>query len=792
LRVNACKIPVVSHRKQSSVSEEPAMLRIFICSALFLVALSAPALAVETLSPDAALSVEVATGGNRHLSYSVRRSGVEIIGKSNLGVMLDGVDVGRDVAIGQVARSSHDESYPWRGVKSVAANSYNESRIAIAQGASGYTLELRVFNDGLAFRYVFARGGTVSGESTAFAFPPSSTVWYQDNVRWYEGVYHSRRAASIPAGTVCGVPFTVQLPGQLGYAAVTEGALINYSGMSLRSSGRGCFQAHFACDTKWTPQGPVVTPWRIVLIGPDLNTLVNSDIVHNVAPAPDARLFPQGSLTPWIKPGRCVWSWLCGGGIDVPSMEEFAALGHELGFEYNLIDEGWEQWQPWGEFGELQQVVDFSKQHSIDTWVWKAAPDRNGIPGLFDQAARQEFFRRVSEMGVAGVKIDFLDDESFATINFIQQTLADAAEFHLLVDFHGAPKPTGESRTWPNELTREGIRGLENLDGGLEAGTLQCTHPFVRYLAGPADFTPLHFYHGQQQISWAHQLASAVIYTSPLLVFSEHPRLMLDNPSAGIIKAIPSCWDETRVLPPSEIGRLVAFARRSGDEWFLAVMNGDSDGDVTLSLPLAFLGPGAYTMDYCRDDLAPQLTYASGIGTHAPAEITYNLGGAYTRFTCLAGIDGETGSRGSATFEVYADDRLVYASGLVHGAAAPQAIDADITGAKLLRLVTGDGGDGKNYDHTDWADARLIDKRGRVVELSSKAWVSASAGYGKTHKNASIVGAPLRFTGRTGAAGAGTAGAADELKITMSPGGGYIAHFMPAEKQAGQPGAGGE
>ncbi len=760
------------------------MFRNLVCQALWLVLLAAPALAVETFSPDASLAVTVDCGGNGRLFYSAARDGTEIIGRSNLGVILDGSDSGQGATIGQVVRESIDEAYPWRGNKSMALNRCNVSRISVVRGGLEHSIELRVYNDGLALRYIFPRGGTVSGEATAFSFPPDSMIWYQDNVRWYEGEYRSCGAAELLPGTVCGVPCTVQLPAQLGYAAVMEGALADYSGMSLRSTGRGRFQAHFACDSKWTPPGPVVTPWRIVLVARDLNALVNSDIVHNVAPAPDPRLFPQGLQTEWIKPGRCVWSWLCGGGIDVASMEQFATLGRQLGFEYNLIDEGWEHWQPWGQFDQLQQVIDFSRQQHVATWVWKSAPERAGIPGLFDRDLRREFFRRMSAMGVAGVKIDFLDDESFAMVNFIQQTLADAAEFQLLVDFHGAPKPTGESRTWPNELTREGIRGLENLDGGLEAAALQCTHPFVRFLAGPADFTPLHFYHGQQQISWAHQLASAVIYTSPLLVFGEHPRQMLDHPASGLITAIPSTWDETRVLPQSSIGQLVAFARRSGADWYLALMNGNSEGDVKLSLSLDFLDAAKYAAEYCQDDLAPPLTYASGIGTHAPAEIVYSLAGAYSRFTCLAGIDGETGSRGSATFEVYVDGNLAYSSGVVHGASPPQTVDVDLSGAKLLRLVTGDAGDGKDYDHTDWVDARLTDLHGRSVELGSKTWVSARQGYGKTRRNASIVGAPLRFTGRTGRVGTSQATAGDVLSITMSPGGGYLARFTPLAPNA--------
>lgn len=166
------------------------------------------------------------------------------------------------------------------------------------------------------------------------------------------------------------------------------------------------------------------------------------------------------------------------------------------------------------------------------------------------------------------------------------------------MDFHGANKPTGEARTWPNELTREAVKGMESRRLA-DRATHDATLPFTRWLAGPAEYTPLHFGDRRQNTTWAHQTASAAIFSAPLLTYAAHPAHILDNPCCAMIKSISSTWDETRVLPPSEIGEVAVFARRSGDTWFLAVLNGATARK--LAVPLSFLGEGAYRAELVRD-----------------------------------------------------------------------------------------------------------------------------------------------------------------------------------------------
>jgi alpha-glucosidase len=325
-----------------------------------------------------------------------------------------------------------------------------------------------------------------------------------------------------------------------------------------------------------------------VMIGTDLNTLVNCDIIHNVSPPPDKTLFPRGSNTDWVRPGRAVWKYLDGGENTLEGMKEFSMLAGQLGFEYNVVEGFWQKWTE----DQMRELVDYSRQHKVGVWFWKHSRD------LRTPEARQKFFRLCNDVGVVGAKIDFFDHEAKEIIDLYQALLKEAAQHKVMVDFHGANKPAGESRTWPNEMTREGIRGLEYRSMP-ERSVHDTTLPFTRMLAGHADYTPMHFGERRRETSWAHQIASAAIFTSPVLIYGAHPKSILENPAADLIRSLPSVWDETIALPVSEIGGIAAFARRRGDSWFLAIMNGPTE--KTIKIALSFLDSGKHKAMVARD-----------------------------------------------------------------------------------------------------------------------------------------------------------------------------------------------
>jgi alpha-glucosidase len=236
-------------------------------------------------------------------------------------------------------------------------------------------------------------------------------------------------------------------------------------------------------------------------------------------------------------------------------------------------------------------------------------------------------------LGVVGAKIDFFDHEHKAIIDLYEALLRDAAQHRILVNFHGANKPTGEARTWPNEMIREGVRGMES--SRLQARARHnTTLPFTRFLAGHGDYTPVHFGARRGDTTWAHQIATAAIFDEPLLTYAAHPTNLLNHPAVEMIKSIPAVWDETIVLPPSSIGEVAAMARRSGERWFLAVVNGPTGRRI--EIPLSFLGDGGYEASIARDGDTPASVRMETRAARRTESVTIALpegGGYLARFS---------------------------------------------------------------------------------------------------------------------------------------------------------------
>jgi alpha-glucosidase len=581
-----------------------------IAVAVGFLALVSEAPSAEVASPDGRVVLEV-TSADGHLAYAVRIAGRPVIEPSPLGIVVDGVDLGRGAELGAIEAYRGDEIYPTRGVHSRAVNRYRGARVAAREPGSGvaFTIDVRAFDDGAGFRFLVpGEGRRVLDEATAFRPAAGSTAWVHDLRGHYEGVHDRKAVADVQAGEWAAVPLTFRLPDGRGYAAITESSIAGYAGMALQADGSSGFAASLGHSHPASRpyilrygedearrlaqpaaiEGPIATPWRVVIAGPDLNTLVNSDLVNNLAPPPDPALFPKGIDTDWIRPGRAVWRFLDGGDNSLSGMKEFSRLAGELGFEYNVLEGFWQRWTD----AQLRELVDESRRRGVGIWLWKHSKE------LRTPEARRDFFEKCRDAGVVGAKIDFFDHEAKEVADLYPTLLREAAGYRLMLDFHGANKPTGEPRTWPNELGREGVYGLEHR--GMAAWARHdATLPFTRLLAGHADYTPTIFGERRKETSWPHQIADAVVMTEPLLVYGGHPRSLLENPAAGMIKIIPSVWDETIVLPPSEIGEVAVFARRRGDRWFLAVVNGAEPR--SLRVPATFLGAGAYRASLVRD-----------------------------------------------------------------------------------------------------------------------------------------------------------------------------------------------
>jgi len=562
---------------------------------------------VRLHSPEGILTATVRRTGGSRLTYEVKRGEAPIVDPSELGITADGVALGQGVEIESVRQGTIRETYAVRGWHTEALNDCNEWIFALRHAASGRTWELhaRMYDDGFAYRYVLPgapeAGTTIRGEASSWRLPSGSRVWlFERNNGWklksYAGEWIRADAEALHTvssqGPVQGSPLVVELPNGGGYAAVLEAALYDYSGMRLEAIGDRTVRANFTeGDAGFRVEGAVTTPWRVTLVSPDLNGLVNSDLLTNLNPPPSEALFPDSS---YIRPGRSAWRWWSLG-TGTPEQERAVVdQAAALGFEYTTVDEGWEAWPD--AWNELKRLTEHAKERGVGVFAWKRSKEiddpRDGWRVM------REFFDRARGAGAVGLKIDFIDNESKAAIDFEIAALRLAAERRLMINFHGISKPTGESRTYPNEISREGIRGLEL--NKMKEGPIPAWHnaalPFTRFVAGHGDYTPVGF-SNPGDTTYTHQLATMIAFTSPLQVVAENPAFLLEEasvrPALDVLRSIPAVWDETCVLEPSAIGELAVFARRSGDDWYLGILNGKAERVAIERLPLAFLEEGA-------------------------------------------------------------------------------------------------------------------------------------------------------------------------------------------------------
>lgn len=542
--------------------------------------------AVTIDAPTGLLSAVVEVTEERDLVYSLTAGDRPIVTASPLGITIDGQTLGEDVQLGKAKLEAveYDFALPGRSQKYKAQGTTLTLPILAASGDVQFVLQAQLFDDGFAFRYIIPGKGVrrVLGELTAFTFPADSEVWYFERenawkLKTHAGEWMSAPLESMPSvssqGPVQGLPLVVELPDDTGYAVVAEAALFRYSGLRLKAAGNGRFYANFTEKDGFELEKTICTPWRVVQFSQDLNGLVNSHLVARLCPEFDTTLFGE---TNYIRPGRSVWRWWSQG-TGTPA-EERGMVGHaaRLGFEYTTIDDGWEKWpQAWK---ALKDICDFAKPQDVGVFVWKHIDDvRNPANNYQDL---REFLDDVQKVGGAGVKFDFFNGESLQEVLLIENVLRHAAKRHLLVNLHGVGKSTGEYRTYPNLLTREGIRGLElnRMNEGPITPSHNASLPFTRFVVGPADYTPLTIQPSRMgKTTIAHQLATLVCFDSPLQTIAEHPENILvlkDARLRQLIEEVPAVWDETLVLPKSRIGRLAVMARRCDDDWFVAGING--------------------------------------------------------------------------------------------------------------------------------------------------------------------------------------------------------------------------
>jgi len=633
--------------------------------------------ALELRSPDGRIAVTVNPTGA--LSYSVAVDGTPVLNESRLGLrMRPGGVLGADVALVGASRSEGDSTWinPL-GKRREVRDRHRELAVTLRdRSGAGQTFSVvfRAYDDGVGFRYVLPRAGgaadyTVDEELTQFAFTADNVYFAGDHIAVPPDAYDSRggfhgsqewefrrqRLSDLAVETVTGLPLLTHTPAA--WVAVTEADLVDWAGLWLsrepQAAGTTAVTLRSRLAPRWDGRGLVAgaaqrqSPWRVLLIGGEPGRLVESDLVLNLS-APC-----QIADTSWIKPGMMAWDrWWSGiGRMDTGTMKDFIEFAGEMGWPYQLVDGGWyvgtrsaasDITRPVPEV-DMDGLLRFAAQNRVRLWVWLYWSD------VDRDDAYKRAFALYEKWGIAGVKIDFMDRDDQEMVNWYEKITRCAAEHHLLVDFHGAFKPTGMIRTWPNQITREGVLGNEyNKWSRRVTPEHRVTLPFTRFLAGPGDFTPGGFVNRppdrfqsgvsptQVQGTRAGQLALFVAYESPVMCVCDHPVNMRGQPGVDFLKLVPTVWDDTRVLSGVVAEHLVV-ARRSGPDWYLGALNNSFTRVV--SVRLDFLGPGKWHLRWWRDaaDSADNAGHLETEERDVSADDTLDLhmapgGGAALRF----------------------------------------------------------------------------------------------------------------------------------------------------------------
>ncbi len=609
------------------------MKRTFLFVFLF-ASLSAVAIAKEYKinSPDNKISLIVNVGAD--ITWFASLDNKVIINSTKIALTLaDGRVLGKDERVKR-SKTSHLNDI----IKPVVAHKRSEiidnCNILVITFNSGYSIQFRAYNDGVAYRFETALKGdiTVKNEISDFQFPSGSYSWYpleESFMSHNERTFIYSSLDTIRDKHLASLPTLFQVDGA--NILITESDIEDYPGMWLVGGGSGRVSATWAkypdseklnrdrdllvTTTKEyiaKTKGTRTFPWRVFIITPTDAKLIESDLVFKLA-APN-----KIEDTEWIKPGQVAWDWWNANniygvdfraGINNDTYKYYIDFASGNGIEYIILDEGWYLLGDVLKEAEninVQELCQYaeSKNVGVILWVvWKSFWDK------IDEAVVQ-----YENWGVKGVKVDFMQRDDQKIVNFYLEAARKTAEHHLLIDFHGAYKPDGLRRTWPNALTREGVKGMENNKWSKDINPEHdVTLPFTRMVTGPMDYTPgaminmdkinfnPQFTRPGSQGTRAHQVALYIIYESPLQMLSDSPsNYMKEQESTDFIVNIPVVWDDINVLD-GKVGDYLLLARRSGKEWFVGALTDWSSRDMELDL--AFLPAGDYTIEVFQDGI---------------------------------------------------------------------------------------------------------------------------------------------------------------------------------------------
>lgn len=541
----------------------------------------------------------------------------EIIPEISLGISRSDQDFSKNLKFLKKSKSVliNEKYSALLGKRAQCSNAANEVVIYFENPNNAkLNLIIRAYNDGVVFRYEFPDNkGTyqVKDETTSYTIPDGTTRWLEKFDLSNEGLYHKMNNDSIQQNWCYPALFNSKDSAcwyliheadlNRSYCATKLSNIDNKSSykVTLPDSGEGVGEAQPTITLPWK------SPWRVIIIG-SLKDIVESTLVDDVS-TPSVI-----SKTDWIKPGLVSWNYWSNnhGTKDFKVVCKFADLAAAMDWPYTLLDWEWDAMENGGNVEDAAKYI-LSKgvkpliwyNSSMFKWITSTPVDR-----MKTHENRVEEFTWLKKHGFVGVKIDFFLSEKQFMIDYYQDILEDAAQFEMMVYFHGCLVPRGWARTYPHLMTYEGVRGAEWYNNNDQLTTTAPVHnsilPFTRNVVGSMDYTPVTFTNSQHPhiTSYGHELALSVVFESGLQHMADRPEGYYQLPDAALtfLKEVPAAWDDTKLLDGYP-GRDILIARRKLNKWFIGGLNSE-DKEKSQSINLNFLeNSGKYKLTLISD-----------------------------------------------------------------------------------------------------------------------------------------------------------------------------------------------
>ncbi len=582
-------------------------------------------------SPDGRIELRIRTAGQ--LRYDVVLKGRAVMENSTISLDVEHKKYGMQSKVVDAKRRSTDQVVEpvVRQKFAKIRDHYNELSLNMGDG---FSVVFRVYNEGVAYRFVMSLPQDkvkIYGEESAFNFPSNFVVYYPQEDSFYshnERKYLPQHLSEIAPEFIATLPAVVDI-GEGAKLAIAESDLEDYPGLWLHGTGGNGLAAAFppyplkeiqTSDRDYKPvetadyiadtSGTRTLPWRVIGIADRDGDLLTNQIVY-LLERPS-----QFQDTSWIKPGKVAWDWwndwnVYGvdfkAGINTKTYEYYVDFAAKYGLSYIILDDGWYKLGNLLEVTpelNMQELLAYAKQKNVGIILWASwkTLDDQLIPAL-DQ---------FEKWGVKGIKVDFMQRSDQIMINYFYRVCREAAKRHMLVDFHGDQKPATMTRTWPNLINTEGVRGMEWSKWSRESEPKHnVTLPFTRMFLGPMDYTPGAMRNATRTTfapvnsrpmamgTRCHQLAMYVVYESPLQMLSDSPSNYLrELETMEFLGPVPTEWDETIVLD-ARITEYVVVARRNGKDWYVGAMSDWTPH--TVDIDLSFLPDGNFTMEAYQD-----------------------------------------------------------------------------------------------------------------------------------------------------------------------------------------------